>query len=187
MATPTEDLARAREKFKEDFVSVVYETAGDIGDRIERAHGKVWAARQDVAKTILSLASGALVITLTFSERLVPAGAGPAIRWLIASSWLALLLSCSSAVLSLWISIKLRATPAMLQGQAEAAHDHVLAEAKKEDFDLRPAILESPFREVFEALEAADRNSYKFTTIALCLLLLSLALLAAAGIVHFSA
>lgn len=187
MVTQTEEQAAARERFKADFVSVVYDTADDIGDRIERGHGRIWAARQDVAKTILSLASGVLVLTLTFSESLLPEGAAPSIRWLIVSSWLALLLCCATALLSLWMGIKLRATPAMLRSQAKTAHDHVLAEAEKEDFRLSPALLGSPFREAFEALEAADRNSYRFTSAALCLLLLSLALLAAAGTVHFSA
>lgn len=168
-------------------MAVLSENADKIGDRIERGHGRIWSARLDVAKTILSLASAALVLTLTFSDSLLPEGATALMSSLIASAWLMLLLCCASALLALWMGVKLRATPAMLKGQAEAAYEHVLAEARGENFDLRDALRGAPFHEAFAALETADRNSYRFTGAALALLLLSLALLAAAGMVHFGA
>jgi hypothetical protein len=186
----SEEKTAAREKFKADFVSVIYETSDEIGALIERGHGKIWAARLDVAKTTLSLASAFLVLTLTFSERLLPEGAVGATRWLISSAWLTLLLCCASSLLSMWVSIKLRAAPAMIRNEAEAAHDHVLAAAKSaatsDDFDLNAALLGSPFREVFKALESTDRRSSRLTGAALGLLLLSLALIAAAGVVQFA-
>lgn len=87
------------------------------------------------------------------------------------------------------MSITLRAATAMIQNEAEAAHDHVMAAAKSaatsDEFHLDAALLGSPFWEVFRTLESADRRSSRLTGAALGLLLLSLALIAAAGIVQF--
>src|SRR5205807_3397630 len=74
-----------------------------------RNYSAYWNARNDLVKTIISLASGSVVLTVTFSGSLLTEKGNPWNRLLFAS-WALFLLSLISGVLCLWHSARLNST-----------------------------------------------------------------------------
>jgi hypothetical protein len=78
-----------------------------------------WDARKDVAKTLVSLASGALVFTITFASSLIKPNTPASLRYSIGACWLAFIFSLVLALLSLWFSIGLHNFEGLLVSKNE--------------------------------------------------------------------
>src|SRR3989442_12101671 len=91
----------------------------DAADMIMQAYSPQWKARADVAKSLIPVASGALVFTVAFAPSLAKATIHPAWRYCLVASWLFFLLALASSLLSLWFSIGLHDQKANVLEQSD--------------------------------------------------------------------
>ncbi len=78
----------------------VHETLHEIAAASE----PYWKARDDIAKTIISIASGTIALTVTFSSSISSADTHIFWKGLLCAGWILLLLSIVTAIASLWTS-----------------------------------------------------------------------------------
>jgi hypothetical protein len=78
----------------------VHETFSEMATLYE----PFWKARDDVAKTIISIASGTIALTVTFSSSISSPYTHIFWKYLICAGWIFLLLSIVAAIASLWTS-----------------------------------------------------------------------------------
>ncbi len=87
--------------------------------KIEKLYTPHWDARADLTKNIISVASGAIVLTVTFSASLLTTQVNAWEKYLLIGSWISFLGSIILAVVSFWFLTNLRAfsTPAVTESQ----------------------------------------------------------------------
>ena len=98
----------------EDFRHALADSAVATQKRLADIHGPQWGARREVAKTILSLASGTLVLTVTFADKLAAKSAVAAGSTVLAWVWLILLVSIAGTLASLAFAVQLESLPARM-------------------------------------------------------------------------
>jgi len=99
----------------DDFRHAVADTAVATQKRLADIHGPQWTARRDVAKTVLSLASATLVLTVTFADKLLQAASpGSTKLSALAWVWVALLVSVAATLTSLTLAVQLESLPARI-------------------------------------------------------------------------
>lgn len=79
----------------------------EAAEWITRAYSPQWKARMDVAKSLVPIASGALVLTIAFAPSLATPNAHYAWRYSFIGGWFCFLGALICALLSLWFSIGL--------------------------------------------------------------------------------
>jgi len=84
---------------------------------LDKLYTPFWSARNDLVKSIISLASASIVLTVTFANSLIKPGGNGGWKYLLFGSWLSFLLSIISAILSLWVSTKLKTIPTIMYHQ----------------------------------------------------------------------
>src|SRR6266516_4224321 len=72
------------------------------------------ASRQDVARTLITLSSAALLFTITFASSLIKPTSSRSLRYTIGFCWLAFVISLILSLLSLWFSIGAQNFPALV-------------------------------------------------------------------------
>lgn len=80
-------------------------------------------SRKDVAKTLISLSSAALLFTITFASSLIKANSGVSLRYTIGACWLAFVLSLALSLSSLWFSVGLHNFPALLMTKTKEINE----------------------------------------------------------------
>src|SRR5258708_31648491 len=80
-------------------------------------------SRKDVARTLISLSSGALLFTITFASSLIKPNSAVSLRYTIGICWFAFVLSLVLSLLSLWFSIGLHNFPALLMTKTKEINE----------------------------------------------------------------
>ena len=79
----------------------------EAADKIVQAYSPQWKARVDVAKSLVPVASAALVFTVAFAPSLAKPNIHYAWRYCLVGSWVCFLCALSCSLLSLWFAIGL--------------------------------------------------------------------------------
>lgn len=136
----------------------------DAADMVTQAYSPQWKARVDVAKSLIPVASGALVFTVAFAPSLAKATVHPAWRYCLVGSWLFFLVALTSALLSLWFSIGLHDMKANILEQS----DKLRAELAKPDanVDSTRAVMGEVFNAANKPIERKDKISRRLLNVA---------------------
>src|SRR5918911_5406871 len=86
----------------------------DFEKQLDRTHSPYWDARNDLSKTVISLASGSIVLTVTFSSSLIGSERANPWNYLLFGSWVSFLITIIMAVLSLFGFSRIKKNPAPL-------------------------------------------------------------------------
>jgi hypothetical protein len=81
-------------------------------NELHQAFAHTWNARADTLKTIVSLSSASIVLSVTFSSSLRQLNAGATWRYLIISTFALFTLALVTAFLGLWFGIRVYKLPA---------------------------------------------------------------------------
>jgi hypothetical protein len=79
----------------------------EMAKEVTGALSPQWEARKDIAKTLITLSSGALVFTITFAASLIKPTTSALLRSGVIVCWIAFICSLIFSLLSLWCSIGL--------------------------------------------------------------------------------
>jgi hypothetical protein len=153
-------------------------------DEIEKTHGPIWNARYELAKNIVSLSSASLVLTVTFSKSITDPNGPFTWKYLLFGSWLALLLSLISAILSLWVSIKLKTFGARFFNQRAKIRGALDSLDLNKPDPLKG--LRNLVDEVLVPLSPVDVWQGRFLNLSLIMFIVALALLGAFGWKQFA-
>ena len=89
--------------------SELVKTAHEAIEEVNEAYEPYWKTKIDLAKTIVSLASGALILTLTFGDKLLQ---GVTVtdwwRYCLPAAWIALVISAAMGSISLWAGLSFK-------------------------------------------------------------------------------
>jgi hypothetical protein len=102
------------EKIVESFEQTLDEVVG----KIDRVHGPLWEARNDVIRNIVAVGSAIFAGTITFSESILT-GKSDIEIWFVLLSWTLMLLSIAAGVFVLWQSLTLRSLYPKLFNQSK--------------------------------------------------------------------
>ena len=91
----------------------------EAAEWVTRAYSPQWKARMDVAKSLIPIASGALVLTIAFAPSLAKPNTHYAWRYCLIGGWFCFLGALISALLALWFSIGLHDAQANVLEQSE--------------------------------------------------------------------
>jgi hypothetical protein len=105
----------------------------DFEKQLDRTHSPYWDARNDLSKTVISLASGSIVLTVTFSSSLIGSERANPWNYLLFGSWVSFLVTIIMAVVSLWISTSLKKLPASFADQKSKIREVIENEGSSED------------------------------------------------------
>jgi hypothetical protein len=100
-------------------LNTIRDASLDAAGMITDAYSPQWRARIDVAKTLVPLASGALIFTIGFSSSFAKSNVHPAWRYCLAAGWGCFLVAHTCALLSLWFSIGLHDMKANILEQSD--------------------------------------------------------------------
>jgi hypothetical protein len=134
-----------------------------------------WKSRVDILKTIISLCSGSVVLTVTFSAAFRSVVVGPFWRWLVIFSFGLLVSALLLAFTALWVGTRVYELPASLF-TLNVRIPHLVETATSQlEFSKR---FEEIMRDVFWAVEKSDvraRRLFKASCICFCVAMLLLA------------
>jgi hypothetical protein len=155
-------------------VSVLFEKEFD------RMHSPYWDARNDLSKTVISLSSGSVVLTVTFSSSLIgPERANPWV-YLLFGSWASFLITIILAIVSLWVATNLKKLPASFD-----YHKHKVKEVIKNGGT--PEEIVDAMDKSFPKYGRVNRWSGRFHHASLIMFIVALLLLGLFGWKRFAA
>ncbi|MBD1571564.1 hypothetical protein [Aliivibrio sp. S10_S31] len=168
-----------KEVVVENVMKEIRRSGDELVERIRLVHGKYWATRADLVKTILGLTSAIMVGTISFSGSL--SGAGKEILtcpWILYISWFVFLISIGAGTVSLWHLYKLESLHAVFFNKTDGIEEKVLAIGTKgTEKELETEILKIVGNAIKEGISPAtpsDKISHYSLFIQLCCFLIGL-------------
>lgn len=107
------------EDTKSAYVEALGQSAQDFLTNAEKLYTPYWNARTELVKSVISLASGSIVLTVTFLSSVFKAQNISAWKYLLFASWLFFLMSIVAAIISFWFLTELRALPTIIISRSE--------------------------------------------------------------------
>jgi len=109
-------------------------------------HTPYWDARNDVLKNLIQLASGSIILTVTFSSSLLK----PGVAWKLSlfGSWISFLASIIAAVLSLWLSTRIRTVPVAFHNQRGKIVNALKGKSRNRISDITDEVAELIMRDI---------------------------------------
>jgi hypothetical protein len=168
-----------REKSKEQEAKTITDKIQEASAQLHKIFEPQWGARNDVLKTIVSLSSGSIILSVTFSSSLRPLNLDRFWRYLIVFSFALFIASLIIALLGLWTSTRLYEAQANVFSKRMDTQKKFMDSTSTEEF-LKglDGIIESSYG----SIEASDKLTAKlFHASSICFGLAVIAL-AAVGI-----
>ena len=138
----------------------------------------LWAERREIAKTLISLTSAALIFTITFSSSFISPSTSRFWRGCILACWIAFVFSLASALGSLWFSSELSALPILIDEKASK-----IKEAAKAGFQTRdPYPIGALFAEGLDKVARQDLTALRLLHVSLAFFGVALLVLTSIGI-----
>jgi hypothetical protein len=94
------------------------------GKRLTTLLKPEWNARRNTAKTLTSLASAALIFTITFSQA-IKTGIPTHWRYIVVASWLSFVCTLICSLGSLWTSMPLSSFPAIIKAKEDEVEERL--------------------------------------------------------------
>lgn len=150
-------------QIQKDRAREISEQFQERGEYLHKAYSPSWNARADVAKTLTSLSSAAIVLSVTFSSTLISLNANPAWRYAVVFSFTMLLFSLLSALASLWAGIELHEIQPKIFDEIPEIHNAT------QKVDPSAADVMQPFEEIMRRvnrpIEIKDKWACRFSRI----------------------
>jgi hypothetical protein len=109
-----------------------------VAAEITDAYSPQWKARVDVTKSLIPIASAALVFTIAFAPSLIKPGVHVAWRYCLVVSWVSFLCALILSLLSLWFSIGLHDLQANMLERSEGMRKAIAKVDPKSDDIMKP-------------------------------------------------
>lgn len=143
-----------------------------------------WAERREIAKTLISLSSAALIFTITFSTSIIKSDTSAFWRYSLLVCWIAFILSLAFALTSLWFAMGLASLPILVEERTQAIisalNDAIKKRASGGDIDPHPAV--AIFNEQLDRVAKDDLRVYWSLRIAVFCFAIALLVLTILGV-----
>jgi len=144
--TSEQELARLEQELvaaKRDALRTISENAQKLLTGTQQLFAAHWDARTDLIKTLISVASGAMVLSVTFSNSLLTPQVAERWKYLLIGSWVSFLASIILAIVAFWLLSEARAYPSIIVSEyskVAQAVEAIKTEADSEHIANIPAI-----------------------------------------------
>lgn len=145
-----------------------------LGEEVSTRLEPQWKSRVGILKTIISLSSGSIILTVTFSTAFRSVVVGPVWKWLVILSFGLLVTALLLAFIALWVSTTVYELPAGLFTLKVRIPHAVKTATSQEEFS---RTFEKIRRDVFEPIEKSDiraKRLFKASCISFCAAMLLL-------------
>ncbi len=95
-------------KVESSLFETIYESFQESASKLGAIYTPQWNVRNEIAKTLLTISTAVLVISISLSSRIT------AHRWILDICWSAFLLAIFFSVATLWLSLGLFSLPAFM-------------------------------------------------------------------------
>ena len=102
----------------ESRVTDLVETSVEQARKTAELFKAEWDARQNLAKTLISLSGATLVFTITFSQSVIKPDTPMSWRYAVTACWLAFICSLVLSLASLWYSMDLLSLPLLMTAES---------------------------------------------------------------------
>ncbi len=126
--------AMATPQSKDELAKWVTDTVQETSAQLHKIYEPQWNARTDVLKTLVSLSSGSIVLSVTFSTSIRAAHLNPNWRYVILFSFVMFVLSLVIALAALWIGTRVYEMQSSNFDARKPLHQAVLAANTYDEF-----------------------------------------------------
>ena len=92
-------------KLERELFETIYSSLQDTASNLGAMYSPQWNVRNDIARTLLTISSAVLVISISLSSRVIIH------KWILGVCWTAFLLAILTAIATLWLSLGLFTLP----------------------------------------------------------------------------
>lgn len=151
-------------------------------EEIHKRYEPQWAGRTGILKTIITLSSGSIILSVTFSASLRSASAGPVWRWLALGSFVLFVIALVVSFFGLWFAVSVYDLMSNVFGVQRKIAKAVDESASPEEF---LKAFEQIGDQIFSSVADNDKHANRLVKIGSVCFCLALLLLAVIGIRQF--
>jgi hypothetical protein len=102
-----------------ELLETMHSSLQESSSKLSAIYTPQWNVRNEISRTLLTISSAILVISISLSSRIT------AHRWIVGFCWAAFLFAILAAVASLWLSLGLYTLPAFIVGARKHLRERV--------------------------------------------------------------
>jgi hypothetical protein len=166
-------------KTREDMAEAITDKALETAAQLHKIYEPQWNSRADVLKTIVSLSSGSIVLSVTFSSSLRALQVDPFWKYLVVFSFAMLVVSLVLAFVALRTGTKLYQTQSNIFESWKEIYKMYIDTPSQEDF---VKAFKDTIQRAFSPIEKSDKLAarlFRFSSACFCLAIISLAVVGA--------
>lgn len=172
------------EHLQKQLLETIYRALQEGSSEIVNVYLPQWDRRNDIAKTLLTISSAAVVLSVTLSSPSLNPRPPKLILWPLMVAWVAFFVSTCLSIATLWVSSRLYGLgPAMVEKRKEL-RERIAREPPK-DTTAATDMVDEVISGSIMALEKWDRKAFKTHVASFWALMVALFCLAAAGVARF--
>src|SRR6266446_877241 len=174
------------EHLQKELLETIYRALQNGSSELISVYLPQWDRRNEIAKTLLTISSAAVVLSVTLSSPSVNPRPPKIILWPLMVAWVAFFVSTCLSIATLWVSSRLYGLgPAIVEKRKELGKR--IAKAPPKDTSAATDMVDDVISDSIMALEKWDRRAFKTHVGSFWALMVALFFLAAAGVMRFIA
>lgn len=172
------------ENLQNELLETIYRALQESSSDLVSVYLPQWDRRNEIAKTLLTISSAAVVLSVTLSSPSVSPRPPKLILWPLMIAWVAFFVSTCLSIATLWVSSRLYGLgPAIVEKRKELRER--IAKVPPKDTLAATDMVDDVISGSIMALEKWDRRAFKTHVASLWALMVALFSLAAAGVMRF--
>jgi hypothetical protein len=164
---------------KEEVAQTIINNLQTAAAQLHKIYEPQWDARADVLKTIVSLSSASIVLSVTFSSSLDTVKLDPAWRYLIVASFALFVISLVVALVALWVGTHVYEIQSSTFDVRRKLHDAFMGAASNEEFMVAFERIQSPVSNSIGKSDKLASRLFRVCSAAFLLAIISLAVVGA--------
>jgi hypothetical protein len=180
-AVPKKETRQMTQTTKEQAAIALVDKVQDTTKDLYALYESQWSARSDVLKSIVTLSSGSVVLSVTFSSTLRTLNAGASWRYMIVFTFALFLMSLISSVVALFLSARLHEIQSDVFSNRRRFREDFMKCTSVQEFN---AAFEKRITAIVEPLATQDFRIKRLFRFSLATFCLAIVVLAFAGGIH---
>ena len=167
------------DKLQDETVERLANKIKSLVEEIHKLYAPLWEGRTGILKTIITLSSGSIILSVTFSASLRSASVGPLWRWLALGSFVLFVIALVVSFFGLWFAVSVYDLQSNVFGIKRKIAKAVNESASSEDL---LKALDQLADQIFNSVGNSDRYANRLVKAGSICFCLALLLLAAIGV-----
>jgi hypothetical protein len=155
-------------KLADEVFEATYASLQETASKILAIYKNQWDFRNDLAKTLLTVSSAVLVVSVSLSSHVTKH------KWILGICWAALLLAIVTAVITLWFSLGLFTLPAVIFSGRKTLRQKITSFDVTKPHDEVSAIVDELVATRIDLMAKLDRRAIRTIKVSISMFLVGL-------------